>query len=261
MADPGPWTSAAALDALKLRYCQPEWAIFFEVANATGARASRYADAVAMSLWPSRGLEIHGFEVKVSRSDWMNEKRNPEKAENIAAYCDRWWLVAPSFVVREEEIPPLWGWLELYPKGLKIRKQAGASGNVKPRDRAFMAALMRRCGQASDAQIRELVKRETVGIRAEVDKAREQLSSISKVKYDQLAARVAAFEEASGIRITDGWGESCSAEVGAAVAAIRTAGLSQPYGAMLKLEKTLELALSGLKAGMAMYPQPNGEAD
>ena len=45
-------------------------------------------DAVIMSLWPSRGLELHGVEIKVSRADWKREAADPAKAEAIAAYCD-----------------------------------------------------------------------------------------------------------------------------------------------------------------------------
>ena len=63
---PPPRTSAADIHAaLRLRYAQPEWAIMFEVANGTGAAQRRYADAIAMNLFPSRGLCVHGFEVKV----------------------------------------------------------------------------------------------------------------------------------------------------------------------------------------------------
>jgi hypothetical protein len=66
--------SASMEGLLAARYCAPAWAIFYEVANATGANGSRYADAVAMSLYPSRGLELHGFEVKKSRWDWVRER-------------------------------------------------------------------------------------------------------------------------------------------------------------------------------------------
>lgn len=55
--------------ALRAKFCAPEWAIMFEVGDGTGASQSRWADAVAMNLWPSRGLQIHGFEIKAHRSD------------------------------------------------------------------------------------------------------------------------------------------------------------------------------------------------
>src|SRR5215831_12205622 len=91
---------------MRKRYCAPEWALFFNVANGTGARTYRYADAMGMCLFPSRGLELHGFEVKISKSDWKREAADPEKAETIAAYCDRWWVVTPPDLFNGENIPP-----------------------------------------------------------------------------------------------------------------------------------------------------------
>lgn len=53
--------------ALRQKFPAQEYALFFEVRSATGFPGRlRSADALAMSLWPSRGLELHGFEIKVS---------------------------------------------------------------------------------------------------------------------------------------------------------------------------------------------------
>src|SRR3546814_15144887 len=66
--------------ALRARFCAPEWALLFNVGNATGATQRRWADAVAMNLYPSRGLELPGFDVKASRSDWLLEPKQPDKS-------------------------------------------------------------------------------------------------------------------------------------------------------------------------------------
>lgn len=84
---------------MKKRWCDPQWAIMWEVGEGTGAMSGRYADAVMMSLWPSRGLELHGVEIKISRSDWKREAADPSKAEAIARYCDRWWVHTPPGIV------------------------------------------------------------------------------------------------------------------------------------------------------------------
>lgn len=55
-------TTAKLQAAVMRSYPLPEYATFFEVADATGGRQSLWADAVSMSLWPSRGLTITGFE-------------------------------------------------------------------------------------------------------------------------------------------------------------------------------------------------------
>lgn len=91
--------------AMRARYCAPEWALMFEVGDGTGVNQRRWADAVAMNLWPSRGMEVNGFEIKVSRSDWQRELKNPAKAESVQQYCDRWWIVTAPGIVKDGELP------------------------------------------------------------------------------------------------------------------------------------------------------------
>lgn len=99
-------SSQHVLSLLRERYPKDSHALITEVGNATGYATNRHADAIAMSLWPSRGLEIMGFEVKVSRSDWVSELKNPAKADAIALYCDTWWLVvSDAKIVQPGELP------------------------------------------------------------------------------------------------------------------------------------------------------------
>lgn len=48
------------LKLLKARYGANAYAFFTNVADGTGGNASRWADGLAVSLWPSRGLTIEG---------------------------------------------------------------------------------------------------------------------------------------------------------------------------------------------------------
>lgn len=85
----------------------PAWAFVPKVRDAAGFSATRTIDAIAMSLWPSRGLELHGHEIKVSRSDWLRELKEPEKAEAFSSVVDRWWLVvSDAQIVAAGELPP-----------------------------------------------------------------------------------------------------------------------------------------------------------
>lgn len=103
-------TSNHIRTAMSKRWTDPEWAIMWEVGQGTGAAGGRYADAVMMSLWSSRGLELHGVEIKISRSDWKREAADPSKAEAIARFCDRWWVhTAPGVVDDLSDLPPAWG--------------------------------------------------------------------------------------------------------------------------------------------------------
>jgi hypothetical protein len=61
-------------------------------------------------MYRSRGRLLHGFEFKVSRSDWLCELRKPEKAESWFQHCDRWGLIVPDpSIVKLEELPAGWG--------------------------------------------------------------------------------------------------------------------------------------------------------
>lgn len=82
-------------------WCPPEYYVLTEVRNGTGySRREGYADVLAMSVWPSRGLEIIGAEVKASRSDWLREKADPQKADKFVKHCHRWYLITAGISSR-----------------------------------------------------------------------------------------------------------------------------------------------------------------
>jgi hypothetical protein len=143
--------TAHARAMLRNRFAPGEWALMQEVAPSTGG-GTRYADAVAVNLWKSRGHAIHGFEIKVSRSDWLRELKQPAKAEDVYSYCNHWWIVAPAGVVNDGELPPNWGLLELNAKGLR---QVVAAPRLTPQPISigFFASLMRRGSEALDAEV------------------------------------------------------------------------------------------------------------
>lgn len=106
-------TESELLDLLEQALTKPDgtgaYAFMRQVRNAAGGDATRVFDAVAVGLWPSRGHEIHVYEVKVDRSDWMRELGMPEKAEDAARLADRFTVVAPRDVVQLAEVPATWG--------------------------------------------------------------------------------------------------------------------------------------------------------
>jgi hypothetical protein len=192
-------------DALKERYPAPEYALFFEVANGVGAHHRRYADAMAMSLFPSRGLDLHGFEVKTDRGDWRRELKDPEKADEIAAYCDYWWVVLPNLeIVKLEEVPRPWGVLVLQEDGKTLRQVKKATElDAKPLDRAFVACILRR---AHESMGRAATKRKAVesayqkGIKEGEGRAQADLA-VARGELRNFEASVKRFEEASGLQI------------------------------------------------------------
>lgn len=183
----------------------PEWAVMTEVASRTGGGGgdTRYADAIAMNLWPSRGLAIHGFEVKVYRGDWMRELKNPEKAEAIHRFCDYWWIVAPDGVVLDGELPEGWGLLS--PNNgarLRVVTKAAKVAEPTPAGRGFLAAMLRRAVQQTP---------DVLAINAAVKAERERLDGsyrdrLEREKGERLAAEQVVSSINRGVRLAGGSG-------------------------------------------------------
>jgi len=218
-------TEAEVLAALKARFCAPTWALIPHVRNGTGyqRRTTRTADAVAMCLWPSRGLELNGFEVKVSRADWVKELAEPAKAEDICRFCDRWWLaVGDAEIVRPGELPPTWGLLVPKGAGLVVKVEAPKL-EAQPVDRLFLAALLRKTVEVSaDEQFLRDEVEKRISAEKESMRADFELQHGADVRgYAELKRRVAEFEAASGVVLECDWRMRGSAtEIGAAVAMV-----------------------------------------
>jgi len=205
------WTAQKLLELIKVKYPGPAWACFGEVRNATGfSRQVRTADAVAMSLYPSRGLELYGFEIKVSRSDWRKELEDPSKADEIARFCHRWYIVAPPGVVPRSELPPAWGLLE--PSGggpLRVKSRAELL-EAQPPTLSFVASLVRKAGEWTDDRLEGMVPagsiEEQVQKRLVAEKLRMR-TEFGRAPGDlaRLRDRVRAFEQASGVPFGEVW--------------------------------------------------------
>jgi len=219
-------------EALRKRCNPPEWAIFFEVANGPGATFRRYADAVAMSLFPSRGLEVHGFEIKRDRRDWLRELKAPEKAETIASYCDYWWIVVPDkAIVKDGELPPGWGLLALHGESLRTVKK-GKQTEVRALDRPFIAAMFRRAHQEMTNQQASDERLHAEYMRGKKDGKSDAESDrfLHSREYESLKREVKEFEEKSGISI----GMWNGGRLGEAVALLTR---NNPAGDLNRLER------------------------
>jgi hypothetical protein len=200
-AAPVSLNTAHARAMLHKRYPPPEWAMLEEVAPATGG-GTRYADGIAVNLWQSRGHAVHGFEIKVSRSDWLRELKQPEKAEPLYRHCDHWWIVAPRGVVKDGELPPTWGLLELRESGL-VQTVAAPRLEPVPLTRAFFASLMRRGHEQLEAMAGRRHHQALIDARAEMDRTIEQRVKYLTRNHEALAARVAKFEAETGMPLNE----------------------------------------------------------
>jgi hypothetical protein len=194
----------------------------------------------------------------VSRGDWLRELKDPDKAETIAQYCERWWIVAPKEIVRKEELPVTWGLLELENDKLRVAVQAPLLPDRQPLSRPFIAALLRRSSEIDQGQVNKLVSVKVSEIRAR-DEERNASTIKSRTRsLTEKLERVEAIEKAAGISLT-GWG--ASAEIGHAIKAIQAAGLTQTWGGLQHLADNLRRHAEGIQreidAARATMPIPD----
>lgn len=144
--------SAQIVHMLQERYPSRDgWACFAELADGTGSLKSRTADFVAISTWPSKGYRAIGFEIKVSRGDFLRELAKPEKRKHLEDTCAECWFVAPAGILKAEEIPEGWGLLEVLSGAEEERLRAKVhprQRDPKPWPMPFVAAIVRRCADA-----------------------------------------------------------------------------------------------------------------
>jgi hypothetical protein len=153
-------------------------------------------------LWTSRGLVIIGFEVKVSRGDFLSELKNPAKSEAIMKFCDHWFVVTPKDVVRDGELPKTWGHMEVNGRGCRVVKDAPDLEPI-PITRVFMAAIARTVHK------NEFMPEE---IQAKIDKAAKDARTYEKASASYTVASLESekkslkdsinnFQETSGLKI------------------------------------------------------------
>lgn len=198
---------------LRERFAAPEYAFMPHVRNGTGfvRRTTRTADALAMSLWPSRGLELHGIEIKSSRADWIHEKDQPEKAEEIARFCDRWWLViGHSAIVQPGELPPTWGLIAPGPRKKLVVVKEAPKLEAQPLDRAQLAAILRRASECvvPTAELDERMKLKIQQAQENAERDVEQrIASATRglqSAVTRMEERITRFETLSGLDL-DHW--------------------------------------------------------
>lgn len=229
-------TSEDVRALLRVRYSHPEWATCFEVANATGTNARRYADAVAMNLFPSRGLALHGFEIKTSKSDFTNEVRNPDKSVAVQQYCDHWWVVAPAHAMDEALLPVTWGWLRV-DRGKLVQVRAAPKLDAKPITRAFMAALVRRANEVDASEVSAKARLEVEKMRAQDQQRIDAEVKRRSAKADEAIKLLADLKAKIG---EDDWRYLGVDEVARAVKYVRRCGVAGSYAGIDSLRRTLE---------------------
>lgn len=229
------WTAAEVTKAIYDYWTFHGHAVFLEVPTASAA-GERRIDALAIGATPLGALELHAFEVKVSRQDFMADVRNPAKQAPWRALADSHRYVVPAELGLTAADVPEWSILtEIVTLNHPIagpfttwRSTTGtAHADVPPsplngaRDRLIRDLLGR--GANAEGLISGMHGLDHGDspeyLRAEVIRLREQLG-LAVARADRAVARTKAWK---GLAARQGHKVPCSA-CGAAVIPTRVAG-------------------------------------
>lgn len=202
------WKANDIIQLLRQRHSGHEWAFVEQVPNGTGSAHNRTCDALAMSLWPSRGLHLHGFEVKVGRSDWLKEIQDVSKAAAFSVSCHYWWIAAPKEIVELSELPSDWGLISPTASGnLRVKKPATYCDTPATPSFSLLAGIFRACCKQSPLE-QQLAAARSEGYSAGREEERRYAKSRRSSDLDHattqlewLQRSIAEFEKNSGIKI------------------------------------------------------------
>lgn len=143
-------TAKEVIELLRKRHPQPEWVFFDELRCGSGyAKASqKRIDAWALNCYPSKNHIKIAYEVKVYRSDFLNEMKTPKKRKSAMNLANQFYYIAPVGVIKLEEIPNDCGYIEIDDKQkLKVIKEAPIK-EVKDPGWVFVSSLARRTAKS-----------------------------------------------------------------------------------------------------------------
>lgn len=150
--------------AVKVRHALPEWYVEEEM-----TLADRRLDLVAFNLWAAREYRVVGFEIKVSRGDWLRELADFQKTAEWTRVVDSFYVVTPPKVIQSSELPKGWGHLELVGGRLMNRAHPAKRTPGVSLPRELIARFLTRNVQKCEADIRTADYRRRMELRAEIE--------------------------------------------------------------------------------------------
>ena len=222
------YTEHQLFQLIAKRYAGDAYAVLASVRNKTGFDGRiRTADAVVMSLWPSRGLWTAGFEIKSQMSDLRRELKDAAKAEEIARFMHYWWLVLADrrwLDKLELPVPETWGILCPDSEGKKLVVVQDAS-ILEPQAWTvpFVCSLVREAARQVSEEV--VIARRVEEARSEGyskgykegETHQKNVASYRLTELEELGKVVEEFKVRSGIKDLSRWD---APRIGDAVAAV-----------------------------------------
>jgi hypothetical protein len=217
-------TARDVRDCLLKRWPATEF-VSIEEAPQTSDRQGRRLDVLVVSLWRSRGYELDGVEIKVSLSDWKRELAEAAKADWWWNHVHRFWVAVPAEITSKvrADLPTGWGLLSCTPEASTIVVNPDKHSAV-PLSWGTTIGLIR---AASGAGLNALTHAESRGYQRGTDAAQhkaEQSTGDARLRESigVLTAKVAAFENASGLDIGKCWSDQDASRLGRLVKVVET---------------------------------------
>lgn len=139
------------VSALRGRHPNDAWIFVTEVNTSTGYDSQhqngpggiRRIDAFALALWPSKDFYRIAYEIKVSRSDWLNEIKDPMKRAQAWYLSNEFWFVVPENIVKMPGIKVAGDWRrDMSGCGLLVVREDGTAKSVyRARSRKFISPM------------------------------------------------------------------------------------------------------------------------
>lgn len=144
-------------EALKRRHQLPEWVLVRELRLGTGwdygiwdegryvgkAGMSHRIDAFALNCWSSTNFRRISYEIKVTRSDFVAEKRDPDKRAPACRVSDYFYFAAPRGLIAPMELPEGTGLVVVYESGRSQILERAPKLEPTRLDWRFVASLAR----------------------------------------------------------------------------------------------------------------------
>lgn len=184
-------TLATMLDALRARHLRERgWCCLDEVSD---DHARRRTDLVALYTW-GKPYAV-GYEIKLTRADWLRELDDPSKRGWIEETCRFRWFAAPKGVVELSELPAGWGLILVSDAGKARRKLAAPAREVPAIPRWLTRQMWKQDVRIIRAQIRQAEAEGQVlegRLQAREEKVREQEGELRQrhIALNQETARL-----------------------------------------------------------------------
>lgn len=154
--------------ALQKKHKLPEWVLFRELALGTGwdegvwneetgeyvwKGYQRRIDAWAINCYKSQHFRRIAYEIKCARSDFIAERRSPDKRRPAKAVSNHFYFAAPLGLIDPSEVPEDCGLLVVYESGKTRIVKRAPKLDAWRLDWRFVASLVR---NLANAQRRDL---------------------------------------------------------------------------------------------------------